>query len=72
MRLDKLEVSDFERLSSLLDNNKGSTDVRLVMNIDGKSIEVLPESPKQIQISDQFFEEIHQLFGRTDFIEVNC
>ncbi len=71
MRLDKLEAGDFERLSSLLDNNKGNTDVRLVMNIDGNSIEVLPDSPKQIQISDQFFEEIHQLFGRTDFIEVN-
>jgi DNA polymerase-3 subunit alpha len=71
MRLDKLEAGDFERLSSLLDSNKGSTDVRLVMTIDGNSIEVLPESPKQIQISDQFFEEIHQLFGRTDFIEVN-
>lgn len=71
MRLDKLEVGDFERLSSLLDNNKGNTDVRLVMDIDGNSIEVLPDSPRQIQISDQFFEEIHQLFGRTDFIEVN-
>jgi len=71
MRLDKLEAGDFERLSSLLDSNKGSTDVRLVMTIDGNSIEVLPGTPKQIQISDQFFEEIHQLFGRTDFIEVN-
>jgi DNA polymerase-3 subunit alpha len=71
MRLDKLEAHDFERLSSLLDSNKGNTDVRLVMNIDGNSVEVLPHSPKQIQISDQFFEEIHQLFGRTDFIEVN-
>lgn len=71
LRLDKLQSEDFEKLSFLLDSKKGNTDVRLVMDIDGASVEVLPETPRQIQISDQFFEEIHQLFGRTDFIEVN-
>jgi DNA polymerase-3 subunit alpha len=71
LRLDKINIEDFEKLDQLLDNNKGSTDVRLVMSIDGDNIEVFPEQPKQIQISDEFFEEIHQLFGRTDFIEVN-
>jgi DNA polymerase-3 subunit alpha len=71
MRLDKLKAEDYEKLSHLLDSNKGSTDVRLVMGIDGDYIEIFPETPKKIQISDEFFEEIHQLFGRTDFIEVN-
>ena len=71
MRLDKIPHEDFEKLSSLIDNNKGSTDVRLVMTVDGDSIELMSEEPRQVQISDHFFEEIHQLFGRTDFIEVN-
>ena len=71
LRLDKIDMEDFAKLDQLLDNNKGNTDVRLVMSIDGDNIEVFPEQPKQIKISDEFFEEIHQLFGRTDFIEVN-
>jgi DNA polymerase-3 subunit alpha len=71
MRLDKIDSSDFEKLNEILANNKGTTDVRLVMNIDGQVVEVFPEVPKQIEISDEFFEGIHQLFGRTDFIEVN-
>lgn len=71
MRLDKIDMDDFEKLNDLLATNKGSTDVRLVINIDGEDIEVFPESPHQIQISDEFFEGIYQLFGRTDFIEVN-
>ena len=70
MRLDKLDVEDFQKLEELLNQFKGDTDVRLVMNIDGKEIEIFPEEPKQVQISDDFFEGIHQLFGRTDFIEV--
>ena len=70
MRLDSLPVEDFERLDSLLAQFKGDTDVRLVMSIDGKEIEIFPREPKQVQISDDFFEGIHQLFGRTDFIEV--
>jgi DNA polymerase III subunit alpha len=71
MRLDKIDSDDFEKLDQILASNKGSTDVRLVMRIDGEDIELFPEEPKQIQISDEFFEGIHQLFGRTDFIEVN-
>lgn len=71
MRLDKLQADDFPKLEEMLTNNKGATDVRLVMSIDGEDIEFTPSEPRQIQISDQFFEGIHQLFGRTDFIEVH-
>lgn len=71
LHLDKIDLKDFEKLDQILTTNKGDTDVRLVMNIDGELVEVFPEQPKQIQISDEFFEGIHQLFGRTDFIEVN-
>ncbi len=71
MRLDKLNSEDFEKLNSLLDSNKGLTDVRLVVDLETDGVEILPENPKKIEISDQFFEEIYRLFGRTDFIEVN-
>lgn len=70
MRLDKLQIEDFEKLDDLLEQYKGDTNVRLVMSVEGKEIEILPQMPKQVQISDDFFEGIHQLFGRTDFIEV--
>ncbi|MBC7420710.1 MAG: DNA polymerase III subunit alpha [Bdellovibrio sp.] len=70
MRLDKIDMDDFKKLDDLLGTHKGSTDVRLVMKVDGLEMEIFPDEPKQIQISDDFFEGIHQLFGRTDFIEV--
>ncbi|MBC7741262.1 MAG: DNA polymerase III subunit alpha [Bdellovibrionaceae bacterium] len=70
MRLDKINIDDFEKLDELLDHHKGATDVRLVMQVEGHEMEIFPREPKQIQISDDFFEGIHQLFGRTDFIEV--
>ncbi|MFZ3229277.1 MAG: DNA polymerase III subunit alpha [Pseudobdellovibrio sp.] len=70
LRLDKLESDDYEKLDNLLIENKGSTNVRLVMNVNGQDIEIFAEKPHQIEISDHFFEGARQLFGRTDFIEV--
>ena len=70
MRLDKIAVDDFEKLENLLEKHKGPTSVQLVLSIEGQQLEVLPIQPRQIQISDDFFEGIYQLFGRTDFIEV--
>lgn len=70
LRLDKLEIDDYEKLESLLTENKGPTNVRLVMNVSGQDIELFAEKPHQIEISDHFFEGARQLFGRTDFIEV--
>lgn len=70
VRLDKLESDDYEKLDSLLCEYKGHTNVRLVMNVSGQDIEIFAEKPHQIEISDHFFEGARQLFGRTDFIEV--
>lgn len=69
-RLDKLETSDFEKLDTILDTFQGETNVRLVLSLNEKTVEMQTESPKRIQISDAFFEEVHQVFGRTDFIEI--
>ncbi len=70
MRLDKLAEDDFAKLDLLMDQFKGDTNVRLVFDVDGQAVELESELPKKIQISDAFFEEVHQIFGRTDFIEV--
>lgn len=69
-RLDKLETSDFEKLDTILEAFQGETNVRLVLSLNEKTVEMQTESPKRIQISDAFFEEVHQVFGRTDFIEI--
>ncbi|MES2801399.1 MAG: DNA polymerase III subunit alpha [Bdellovibrionota bacterium] len=69
-RLDKLETSDFEKLDTIFDAFQGETNVRLVLSLNEKTVEMQTESPKRIQISDAFFEEVHQVFGRTDFIEI--
>lgn len=71
MRLDKIQADDFEKLDELLETNKGQTFVRLVMSVDGEELELQTENPRQVQISDEFFEGVHRLFGRTDFIEVH-
>ena len=70
MRLDKLAEDDFAKLDLLMDQFKGDTNVRLVFDINGQAVELESEMPKKIQICDAFFEEVHQIFGRTDFIEV--
>ena len=68
--MDKIEAEDYTKLDSLLSEYKGSTNVRLVLNVDGQDIEIFADQPRQIEISDHFFEGARQLFGRTDFIEV--
>ena len=72
LRLDKIEPEDFEKLESLLNEFKGSTRVNLSLGWaeDGAKIEIIQNEPRNIQISDDFFEGVHRLFGRTDFIEV--
>ncbi len=69
-RLDKISEDKFENLSQLIENFQGNTEVRLLMNIDNRLVQFDPEPVKRIQISDSFFEEAHQLFGQTDFIEI--
>lgn len=69
-RLDKLQEDEFEKLDTVLNAFQGETYVRLVLSLNEKTVEMQTEAPKRIQISDAFFEEIHQVFGRTDFIEI--
>jgi DNA polymerase-3 subunit alpha len=69
-RLDKISEDKYSELSQLFETFPGSTEVRLMMNIDRRMIELQMEEIKKIQVSDSFFEEVHQVFGQTDFIEI--
>ena len=69
-RLDKLVEDQYESLSSLLNQFKGSTMTRILINVDNRLVEIEQKEPLRIEISDAFFEEAHQIFGRTDFIEI--
>lgn len=72
LRLDKIEPDDYEKLDSLLLEFKGTTRVNLSLGMaeGGAKIELTQKEPRNVQISDNFFEGVHRLFGRTDFIEV--
>ncbi len=69
-RLDLLKEDQYPQLHSLMSDFKGSTEVKLLFNIDNRLVELMPEVTQSVEISDSFFEEARQLFGRTDFIEI--
>ncbi len=69
-RLDKISEDKYSDLNHLIENFQGNTEVRLMMNINNRLVQLETESVHKIQISDSFFEEAHQLFGQTDFIEI--
>lgn len=69
-RLDKLTLEQMEPLHSIIERHQGKTMVRLMLNLDGKIVELQAHEPKSIEMSDSFFEEAFQALGRTDFIEI--
>ena len=69
-RLDLLNTEDYQSLQKLMSDFSGLTEVRLLFNLDNRLVEIESESSPKIEISDSFFEEARQLFGRTDFIEI--
>lgn len=69
-RLDLLAEEQYAQLQSLIHEFKGQTEVKFLFNMDNRLVEMTPETVQHIEISDSFFEEARQLFGRTDFIEI--
>ncbi len=69
-RLDRLTTDQYSMLEAVMANHKGSTNVRLVMALDDKRVELASSEPRLVELSDAFFEESHQALGQTDFIEV--
>ena len=69
-RLDLLAEEQYAQLQSLIHEFKGQTEVKFLFSMDNRLVEMTPETVQHIEISDSFFEEARQLFGRTDFIEI--
>lgn len=69
-RLDKIDESKYESLKSLLDQFKGPVPTRFLLNVEQRQLELNQKEPVLIQVTDEFFEEAHQIFGHTDFIEI--
>jgi len=71
-RLDKLQPEDYGRLHSLMREYPGTTAVSLEIEVPDVNRKVFLEMEDLagININNDFFEGVHLLFGRTDFIEL--
>ncbi len=72
MRLDRVQVDEYEKLNSLLQGHPGSTLVDFeILLPDGKQkVKMDLEKPLSVQMSNDFFESVQTELGRTDFIEL--
>ncbi len=70
--LDKLEVQEYEKLSSVLKDHPGNTEVKFQIKLPDIEHEVSlePEEILKVQIGSDFIESLHSHFGHTDFIEL--
>ncbi|WP_413561508.1 DNA polymerase III subunit alpha [Bdellovibrio sp. HCB209] len=71
-RLDRIPHEDYGRLHSLMKENPGPTAVSLEIDIPDVSRRVMMDIGESsgVNVSNEFFEGVHSLFGRTDFIEL--
>ncbi|WP_413942635.1 DNA polymerase III subunit alpha [Bdellovibrio sp. HCB-162] len=72
LRLDKIDPNDYPRLQSLMKDYPGTTTVSLEIEVPEVNRKVLMEMTDApgISVNNDFFEGVHSLFGRTDFIEL--
>ena len=72
LRLDKINPDDYPRLQSLMKDYPGTTSVSLEIELGELNRRVLMEMEEAqgISVNNEFFEGVHSLFGRTDFIEL--
>ncbi|HEX7676283.1 MAG TPA: DNA polymerase III subunit alpha [Bdellovibrio sp.] len=72
LRLDRIAPEDYPRLQSLMKDYPGPTTVSLEIDVPEVSRRVMMEMTEGsgINVNNEFFEGVHSLFGRTDFIEL--
>ncbi|MEN0057253.1 MAG: DNA polymerase III subunit alpha [Bdellovibrio sp.] len=72
LHLDKINPGEYPRLHSLMNEYPGSTSVSFEIEVAEVQRRVLLEAAEMsgISINNEFFEGVHALFGRTDFIEL--
>ncbi|WP_373997525.1 DNA polymerase III subunit alpha [Bdellovibrio bacteriovorus] len=72
LRLDKIDPIDYPRLHSLMKDYPGTTSVSFEIEIPEVSRRVLMDAGEAtgVAVNNEFFEGVHSVFGRTDFIEL--
>lgn len=72
LHLDKVDPLDYPRLHSLMKDYPGATSVNFEITMAEVNRKILLDTPEVsgIAVSNEFFEGIHAVFGRTDFIEL--
>lgn len=71
-KLDKIDPDRYSSLQSVLNEHPGKTKVSLEIDMPELERRVLLDTPNLdgVLVDNNFFESIHSLFGRTDFIEL--
>ncbi len=72
LRLDRVQVNEYEKLSSILKDYPGPTmvDFEIVLPEGNQKVQMDLKEPLAVQMSNDFFESVQSEFGRTDFIEL--
>jgi len=73
LRLDRIQLDDYSRLHSLMKDYPGPTTVSLEIDVPDVNRRVMMDmgsGTSGISLNNEFFEGVHSLFGRTDFIEL--
>lgn len=71
-KLHKIEPADYGRLQSLMKDYPGPTTVSIEIDVPEVERRVMMEigNTSGVNVNNEFFEGVHMLFGRTDFIEL--
>ncbi|MGZ3795624.1 MAG: DNA polymerase III subunit alpha [Pseudobdellovibrionaceae bacterium] len=72
LHLERISAGDYERLQGLLRDHPGTTNVSFEIDLKelNRRVQLEIEEAIAVSISNEFFESIHSVFGRTDFIEL--
>jgi DNA polymerase-3 subunit alpha len=72
VHLHKLDPADYQRFQSLVNDHPGATHLSFEIEMQelNRNVLIEPEGMGGVSISNDFFEGVHLLFGRTDFMEL--
>lgn len=72
LHLEKISPEDYPKLQTLIQSYPGATAVSFEIDLVDLNRKVLLESEVlgSVSVSNDFFESVHSVFGRTDFIEL--
>lgn len=72
--LEKLNPDDFEKLNSLLKEFPGTTGVgyEIFLPEVGRKVSMAPPEGPGVTLNSDFLENVHSIFGNTDFIELRA